>query len=177
MQLSQHEYERIARRLDGEAVDLTAAERAAAEEILRDERALRPALAVCAPSEAMAKARRRLTAELARPAHGIRWIRYLAASVSSAAIALIAVGLMRQIAPPFGPRPPVPLSVYVDALDMSLASTVAYDLLNAELKDLTRPDRDTTPVAPPAPGLSIDDVERKIEEFVVEDPLWDLLEG
>lgn len=177
MQLSQREYERIARWLDGEAIELTAAERAAAEQVRRDERALRPFLAVRVPATAMAKARRRLLAELARPRRGIRWIRYLAASVSSAAVALIAVGLMRQAAPPRGPLPPVPLSVYVDALDMSLARTVAYDLLNEELKDLTRPDRDVAPVAPPAPGLSIDEVQRKVEEFVVEDPLWELLEG
>ena len=67
MQVYDADYERIGRWLDGEAVELTAAERAVADEIRRDELLLDAPIDGRGQHEAMARARRRLSAELGRP--------------------------------------------------------------------------------------------------------------
>jgi len=90
MHWTDEQYERVARRLDGEAVELTSAEEALAAAVRRGEVETARALDVALPAAAKARARRRLVAALARP----RWrAASWAVTGAAAAAVLIAVAI------------------------------------------------------------------------------------
>ncbi len=119
MTLTDDQYERIARRLDGEDIPLTAAEQRIADELVedegavgarlsadaaglsptmlaevrRDEAAVGPRLDVPLPSRAFDRAQRRLAAELARPRRRLIWAGSAAGAVAAAAAALLIAAL------------------------------------------------------------------------------------
>ena len=113
-------YDRLARWLDGEDISLSDAERAELEQFQRAEGRLAAMLDVRVPPGAMARARRRMVAELARPR---RWARRLGVAAAIAAAAAIVVGVAVRW-PADSPRPDgaaasVPLNVLVDVLRQS----------------------------------------------------------
>ena len=92
MALTEEQYERIARWLDGESVELSAEERAAAEEVRGAEARLAgPMREVEVPARAMARARRRLAAATARPTLRARRVAVAAGAAAVAAAAVIAL--------------------------------------------------------------------------------------
>jgi hypothetical protein len=91
MSATQEDYERIGRRIDGEDVDLTEAQRALAEEIAADEAGVGAALAVSLPGGTLhrvsARVRRALPGR--RRARAVRWA--AAAAAVAAAVAMAAL--------------------------------------------------------------------------------------
>ena len=93
-------FERWAAAMDGEEIELSAAERAQVEELLREERSAAAMLDVSVPPVAMAKAQARLTAalELKRPRvlHLGRWFTAAASAVAAAAAAIVLAMVLNQ---------------------------------------------------------------------------------
>ena len=186
MALNDGQYERIAEWLDlprggGGRVELTADERAAAEQIRRAEAELAARLACEAPRAAMDRARRRMLAELARPARrrpdGTR-LRYIAAAAAAAAIVL---GVMLFRGPgPQGPQTPVALpNLPTDTLvaEALKSGSADLDLLAGEI-DAFEVDLLASgwpAAADPAGGL--DELEHEIDEFWMEQSPPDMPEG
>ena len=90
MALNDAQYERIARRLDGQDVELSEQERMAADEIRRRQVDLAAMLDVNAPPEVLAGARRRMRAMLIGAARPRRRSFYLAVATAAAAV-LVAI--------------------------------------------------------------------------------------
>ncbi len=86
MALNDAQYERIARRLDGEDVRLSEQERLAGEDIRRRQVDLAAMLDVNVPPEVLANARRRMRGALARRTRPRRRSAYLAVVTAAAAV-------------------------------------------------------------------------------------------
>ena len=106
MALSERQYERLGRRLDGEEVRLNPAQQAAAGEIGAWEQTLAPAMDVPLPTGAIDRVRRRVAAELARPRRRALRVVYAAGTVAAAAAVIIAVALNWQAPPTRPPEAP-----------------------------------------------------------------------
>lgn len=100
MELNERQYEDVGRWLDGEAVDLTAEQLAAAAEIRLGQAAVGRAMAVPAPRAAMDKARRRALAEMARPRRWALKVRWAADVAAVAAVVVLAVAYWPQTKAP-----------------------------------------------------------------------------
>jgi hypothetical protein len=133
MELTEQQFERIARWLDGQELDLTAPERAAAEDLRRLEAQTGALLDVALPPEAMVRARRRMLQELAgRRRRTLRWAGVLGAAAAAAA-AIIVVLSLRPGPPPGDVSQPPPLLL----ADVPEAPTQGeIDLLDKEVRDL-----------------------------------------
>ena len=171
MELTERQYERIARRLDGEAVELDADERAVADEMHSLEAMLGGALDVEVPRAALQRAERRVSAEFARPRPRLRVLRFAAGAVAAAAMVMIAVWAA------FGPTErPTPTPADLDAIVLSEdllqppedAPDAELALLASELSKLET----EILFAPPAPGEDVElkAMEREVDEFWLEDP-------
>ena len=97
MALNDAQYERIARRLDGQDVELSEQERMAADEIRRRQVGLAAMLDVNAPPKVLAGARRRMRAALIGPAQPRRRSFYLAVATTAAAV-LVAMLYLKPFA-------------------------------------------------------------------------------
>ena len=141
--MSEKQYERIANWLDGQNVPLSEAERAVADEIRRDEQMLASSAGGDWPREALVRASRRMTAELARPRR--LWVgRFVAAAAAAAAIIAIAILL------PTGPVAPVeqtgngsgtamadvPIETLIEEMEESIRPGVVVELLAGELESI-----------------------------------------
>ena len=205
MMLTNEQYERVGRYLDGEALALTDAERAVAEElrrdeaavgglfdadppagltdadppgvmlaeIRRDEAALAALLDAPVPPAALERAKRRVVAELARPARWRRRIGVAAASMAAAAAILLAVVLLPG--PDSGGRrgdlagadKPVPVEVIVASIRGS--DDPAINLLAKEINQL---EAEMFASAPPASlDMGIDQVQDALEGFWLDEML------
>jgi len=91
MKLTERRYERIARYLDGEAVDLDAEELTVARRIANQERRLGDLLDVRVPAKAMASARGHLAGGLVRRRRAPLRLAYYSAATAAAAAILVAV--------------------------------------------------------------------------------------
>lgn len=176
MNPTERQYERIARRLDGEDVALSAEELAAAEDIRRGERFLAGRLDVSIPPEAMEHLRRRTSAELARPRRRTVKIGYVAAAAAAAAI-LIAVVSFRMM--PHRPQSPLAISsdqaAEADALLWASEPDPAIDMLARELDEL---EAEILVSLPPAQvDMELEAIGQDIEEFWLDDPSAEPLEG
>ncbi len=185
--LTDDQYERLARWLDGEAVELTAAERDTAEEVRRDEAHLAKVFGVAAPRVSLDRARRRLIAELSRPRRLV-WRIALAASAAAAAI-LLAVILMTQgtpgertttVAKPTPPPPAIDEARLYVAAAREMTAPDEIDFLGRDLDELAA---DIVMASDPALTtggaleLQIDSLEREIDEFYLDEALGRPLEG
>ncbi|GAG02154.1 unnamed protein product, partial [marine sediment metagenome] len=104
MNLTEEQYARIARWLDGQDVELSAEERAVAAEVRQGEGYLAAMLDVPLRREALDRAWRRLAADLARPRRRALQIGYAAGAIAAAAaVVILAVTLMHS--PPAGTTP------------------------------------------------------------------------
>ncbi len=102
MNVSQEDYQRVARVLDGEDLSLSADQRRLLDQILQDEDLLEDRLDVRTPKPALDRAWRRMQGGLARPRQPARWI--LAAAGAAAAAAAAAVVALVLLGPePTGP--------------------------------------------------------------------------
>jgi len=100
--MTEQQYERIARWLDGRDVALSDAERRVAEQIRDDETFVGAMADVAPPEAALDRASRRMTAALARPSPWRRVGWFVTAAAVAAAIIVVAAMLM------YGPGPSGP---------------------------------------------------------------------
>ena len=143
MPLNEEQYERIARWLDGEPIELSEVERAVAEEIRRDEAFVASLAPVQAPTTALDRARRRMTAELARPSHRTNWVGRFAVAAAAVAIAVLAAWMLMSdpgtkktpIAKPGPENGEVPFEVVLEHMDDD-TQLDEIDVLGDELAEL-----------------------------------------
>lgn len=103
MQLDDRQYERVQQWLEGQNVELSDAQRQAAEELQQDQQRLGRLLDVPMPAQALQRARRRMVAELARPRFNWRrWAVPVGGALAAAAALVLAVTV-------FWPTPSQPL--------------------------------------------------------------------
>jgi len=168
--MTEGQYERLARWLDGEDVQLTEAEQIAADSIRRDETDLYGRLDATAPRGTMTRARRRMTAALAHPATGIRWRHYaIRAAASIGAAVLVAAVLLRPTVTDDtlkGLASAVPLDAWFNAVeDSTIADEI--DLIGHELDEL---EADMLTSLPPSlQEMELDAIEQQIEELILEE--------
>lgn len=96
------DFEAVARWMDGEPVELTAAQRTLADELAANEAALSGRLDAVLPPVVLARVQARCQSGLAKRAHlAFRWgLRLAAGAVAAAAVAVIAVNFMpRHVGP------------------------------------------------------------------------------
>ena len=141
MQQNERHGDSIARWLDGQDAELTESERAEAADFIGTERLVGRWLDAAPPRRVMDRARRRLTAELARPRrrHGRRF----GFKVAAAAAALILVAVAAKLVMDYGSAPVgeasvaqgIPIETLVAAAQQSVADD-EIDLLAGELSQL-----------------------------------------
>lgn len=118
MNVSQDDYQRVARVLDGEDLSLSADQRRLLDQILQDEELLEDRLDVRTPRPALDRAWRRMQGGLARPRKPARWIFAAAGAAAAAVVALVLLG----------PEPTAPTS---EPSALTLPEPSAEDLLAA----------------------------------------------
>ena len=158
------QYERVARFLDGDPIELTDQEREIAEELQGDEAALVGRLDAAPPLGTMGRARRRMQAELARP----RWraFRYapraaVAAAVVAAIFALVWVGIeSRSPTPSEGPT--LEGNLFAEVYSRP-ENDVELDLIAEEVTALETEMLTSSPESPLVTEL--DTLERSLETF------------
>lgn len=174
MNIDDRQFERIARWLDGEAVDLTGDELAAAERFSRIERSLGGGLDAAAPREALSRAGTRMLAELARPAHGIISLRRVARSAAVAAAAALLIFAL--LADNSGRPTPMPARAGDDGLLYAMAESFQPSIQNADLDvlamqmDLLESDI-TVRRRASAEDIRIDELQQDIEDFFAIEPI------
>lgn len=166
MQISKEQYERAARHLDGGDIRLDGAERKLSGQIRRDERLL-GALDVGLPVRAMARARRRMIAALARPGDRLRWLRYVVGIEAAAVAALLLVaitlasistGLVDQRGPVV-----VPTSVFIASTESSAQGDL--EVLARQIDELEAEIVASVPIN--YGDLEIELLERDIQDFLM----------
>lgn len=166
MKISREQYERVARHLDGGDIRLDGAERKLSDQIRRDERLL-GVLDVEPPARAMARARRRMIAALARPGGRLRWLRYVVGieSAAVAALLLVAVTLAGISTGLVGRRGPVvvPTSVFIASTE-SLAQG-DLEVLARQIDELEAEIAASLPIS--HGDLEIELLERDIQDFLM----------
>ena len=143
MAITEEQYERIALWLDGQDVALGEAERAAADEIRRDE-ALLGAVEMRAPRGALDRASRRIGAELARPTRRLRIARFVAVTTAAAAAIILATALLMPDPAPVAPVGHDPdgetiakkVETLIDEMEESIRPQMMVELLAADLESL-----------------------------------------
>lgn len=168
MNMTEEQYERIAAYLDGEPVELTPDELTAAGEIDSSLRNLGEAVDAPAPTEVMARSRRRIQAALA-PRGGRRLLK--AVSVAAVIVLAVLVWPARDQAPPETtsniPDTPVTLSVE-ELLEATTAEAALPGLAQAEADALDLDsDMLATRADPTAGGLDteLDYFEQELNEI------------
>ena len=181
--LSEEQYERIARWLDGEAADLTAEERQAAEDIRREEYRLGPALDVPRAGQAVQRLSGRILAGVrasrqellpGRPVPDRRVLRhayYAASAAAAAGLVLAILFLWPRPAQTPAPQPPAQAGELL-ALEQMFPGPSARDqelaMLSSQLALL-----EAEIALSPGPSVmeaSLDDLERQVEDFWIDDP-------
>jgi hypothetical protein len=139
MEYSETQYRRVARHLDGESVELTADERALAEEMQQLQGTVAGELDVAVPGSALRSARWRLRSELTtdrKPAR--RWARWVAAASVAASVAL-AVSVWMTASPdaPVGGGESRPVAVNEEQLYEDVVAATSDESLAADIELVT----------------------------------------
>jgi len=168
--LDEKQYERIARSLDGEDVELIGAERQAADEIRRAEAELSAAMDASATPARLRRARRRMIAALEHPRLRLRRIGTVAAVAAAAAAVLVLILWQPGAAP--SPQPPVRVQAApsFDSVLAALEETARedeFDLIQYELDDLAA--GAPSGAAWPALELRIEAIENDLWDFNLDD--------
>ena len=180
MTLTEEQYERIACWLDGESVELSGDERAAAEDIrLTEARLAGPMLDVKVPAQAMARARRRLTAATA--ARPVRRARFAARAVAAAAVAAaIIIALATLLNGPDetgrqknGAGVAQDVKVWVDSMEQAPGGE-DIEMLAGELDEL---EAELAVSRLSALDRRIESVQQEIDDFWLDEPLTWTPEG
>ena len=166
MTLNDRQWQRVARGMDGEGVELSAEERSVLEEVRAAEQALLGRLDVTLPAGVLAKAERRMTAELARPRRGIRWVY---GAVAAAAVVLIVAGLLRLL-PPGSVTNKDAADPLRAASTEQLLNSVALTEVEAEValldSQLSELEADLWLSRAPEPGeAKMDSIEQQLDDF------------
>jgi hypothetical protein len=181
---NEEQFERVGRWLDGEPIELTQPEKALADEIRRDEAGARLLLAAPAPREAIDRVHRRMLAELARPVHRTKWIRYAAGAVAAVAGAVLVAGSFLGWfgrANPSEPSAPVtkapsgevPIEVIVEKMTEP-SRNLDLEVLAKQVDELNA-DMAVSMLSPSASELQVDALQHEIDEFWLDDTVsWPL---
>ena len=164
MSLEDRHYDRVARYLDGEELKLTPQEQHLAEQIRRQEAALGTTMDLAVPPAAMERARRRMTAQLARPR---RWnIRGICAVGAAAAAVMLAVVIHTYVVQP--QRDAQLASSQRDLLQWAQPDPqqedVELSLLTEEVDRLSA-EMLASSGSQPSVDMSLDELEQSIEDF------------
>jgi len=167
MALNERQSERVARFLDGERIELTEVERAAAGEFRRDEEALESMLPAFVPDKTMARARRRMVGALGRPGRLSRRLALGVGTAAAAAILIAAVAIWLRSTPTRAPEKLTNATELLVEVYSDSYADVDLDLLAEELEYLE------AEMVVSRSGDSIetelDDLERSLEMFWLED--------
>ncbi len=186
MEREDRQFERIARWLDGENVQLSAEELAEAEIIRRDLDGFGEAFNAPVPQGLLDRVNSKMMAELARPSHRTQWVRRAACAFAAVGAVLVAFALLSgpagesRKADPVAATPRVDVPIEVVAQTMADSSkNVDLDALAHELDDLAA---DISSLKLPSAGRDIeamqaDALEKDIKNFWLDDPLICPLEG
>lgn len=138
MQLNDEQYEKAARWLDAGEADRGGlagrVEGEVAEEIVRDEARLARVLDVGAPPAALAQARARMLAELAKPWWRTRWVGRAAAIAAVAAIVAVA---MVRIPPARVNEQPATADISAETMGRTMAEAAESDVMGLLADELT----------------------------------------
>ena len=167
MSLNERQYERIARRLDGEQVELSAEEQAVAEEIRSGEGVVGQVMEVSVSPRALEQARRRMAARPVRLRRRILRFSYLSAA-AVAAILVLAVTLFWQT-PTKGPSEGNGFAAAQYVVPELTAQDVEIELLASEIDELAA----ELTLSDSFSGLdgSLDVIEEDIERFWLDESL------
>ena len=172
MSMTESNYERIALWLDGDPIELTADERAVADEIRRDELLLDSPINAVDQRRAIDRAANVLRAAMARPR---RRKRYLGILTAAEAVAVAAAVILFWAMPFVGTPAPTDLEeVYVVAaadLDTLDELDIFQDELNSIQADLAAEDWGTTG------DQDVDSLEEQLEDFLFFEPVDIWTEG
>ena len=94
MNMNNEDYELVARRLDGEDVELTAAQQALADEISADAEAVGTAMDIDIPGGTLHRINARMKQSLREPKPARLWLRWTGAAAAVAAAVIVAVVFM-----------------------------------------------------------------------------------
>jgi hypothetical protein len=170
--MTEFNYERIALWLDGDPIELTAEERAAADEIRRDELLLDSPIDAADQRRAVDRAANVMRAALARPR---RRKRYLGILTAAEAVAVAAVLILFWTVQFSGPDSEIDWpDVYVVAaaeIDTFDELDLFQDELNSIRTDLAAENWDATG------DQDVDSLEEEIEEFMFFEPVDIWTEG
>lgn len=168
MAMSEANYERIGRWLDGEPIELTSEERMVADEIRRDQLVLDVPIDPRRQHQAMDHARRRMTAELARPSRRKRYLALLT-SVEAAAVAalLLVTWTVHMVANGTGSADLV--EVYTQAA-AEIRTLDEIDVLQDELNYM-QADIIADVFDDPHEQLEIDDLQLQLNDYNLYDPM------
>ncbi len=109
MNMSNEDYEIVARRLDGEDVELTAAQQALADEISADTEAVGMAMDIDLPGGTLHRINARMNQDRSEPKPARLWLRWTGAAAAVAAAVIVAVVFMLpEPKTPIMPTPPAP---------------------------------------------------------------------
>ena len=172
MAMTESTYERIARRLDGESIELTADERAVADEIRRDGLLLDSPIDPTDQRQAMDRAANRMRAALARPRRRKRYLGLLTAAEAVAVAALLIMTWTLHVVDS-GNIPSLP-DIYVVAtadLDMVDELNIFQDELDSLQADLAAEDWGNND------DHDLDDLEEQLEDFLFFEPVDIWTEG
>ena len=172
MSMTESNYERIALWLDGESIELTADERAVADEIRRDELLLDSPIDAADQRHALDRAANRMRAALARPRRRKRFLGLLTAAEAVAVAAVLIMTWTVHLVDN-SLRPELP-DVYVLAaadLDTLDELDIFQDELNSIQADLAAEDWGSTG------DSDVDDLEQQLEDFLFFEPVDIWTEG
>ncbi len=172
MNMNEQQYERIARWLDGETIELTPAEQAVAQEIRGDEAAIAETMTdVQTPLAAMARARRRMTAAAGGAGQRVIRLAFGAMGAAAAAAVVLAVSLVwtqpKPLVAPGATNHDIPAEVWIGAMTPSTQMEAI-----AALSDSI--DRLASEVATSKSALPVDheieSIQDELNDFWQEDP-------
>ena len=164
------QYERLARWLDGEDVQLTEAERIAADSIRRDETDLYGRLDTAPRRGAMARARRRMTASLAHPSTGTRWRHYAIRAAASVGAAVLVEAVLLRPTVTDDTLKGFASAASLDAWYNVVEDSTIVDEIDLIAHELDELEADVLTSLPPSPQeMELDAIERQIEDLLLED--------
>jgi len=172
MRLNDEQYDRVGRYLDGQSVELSAAELAVAEDIRQAEQAVGGMLDVPVPPGAMDRARRRVWAELARRRRLVVRFAWPAAAVAAAILLAVAVSVLTPTRPVEQPPAVAEISAeLIGELYAGGAQNIDLDLIAVELDEL---EADIMVSAPcKVFDVEIDSLQQSVDRFWLEEQdLW-----
>lgn len=174
MTLEERNYQRVARYLDGEAIELDAAERALADEIRRDESSLYTRLDVPLPDGLEQRQARRVLS-VSRPRRRLlRFSAWGGALAAAAAMLLVAVLHTQPTSKPktLTPQSQITTEQYVESLAPQAEVDTELELLSDMLDEVEADLAFVSDNALEVDG-SIEELETSIETFWTQDDAWD----